>query len=183
MSFADELRESNPNPVDTEWIEPNMAYWRDRLTRAIKQGCREATAEGRRDIFGYVFMSNENGEARDRFVESLPLLRDQKRDVVIDPKHDSVSGPEEGVMSFEERLYEGFLIPGNVAFLQKMEQVMGDELQKLGFSDYRVQKVMLMDVYVIHNRKASLVSGRITDRITTRTAPGQVYTMHFSISW
>ena len=89
----------------------------------------------------------------------------------------------DGYATKEVRLYEGYIIPGDVKTLQKMESLMSSELQKLGFSDFRVQKVMLPDVYAIIRRRSSVLSGNQVERITTRTAPDPVYTLNFSVSW
>ena len=92
---------------------------------------------------------------------------------------ESTSHSQETAYPNEMRLYQGFIIPGDVSVLQRMEKSMGQELENLGFTDYRVQKVMLMDVYIIRR------SGQTTylTGLKTRTASEPVYTLHFSISW
>ena len=67
---------------------------------------------------------------------------------------------------------------GSFGNVYEIERIMGEELKQLGFTDFRVQKVMLRDIYVIHKPK-SLFPGKMT----TSTATDPVYTLHFSLSW
>jgi len=184
MSFADELRDNSLEAQEKLSVDHDLAYWCGRLTGAIKAGCRQAAKEGRRSIHGYVYMFTEDGVEKEIFVGMLPKLRDQENRTVHperpgESEREGASRSREAVYPGETRLYQGFIIPGDVSVLQKMEKIMGQELEKLGFTDYRVQKVMLMDVYVIRKQgQYSLLTG-----MKTRTAPDPVYTLHFSISW
>ena len=185
MSFADELRNHN-RAASGQRPDAEAAHLCRRLTEAIKDGCRQASHDGRSAIFGYVFLYTDQGEEKARFVETLPRLREQAGRTAEDPAGRNCEGftcEADGYSSKEVRLYEGYIIPGDVKALQKMESLMGGELRKLGFSDFRVQKVMLPDVYAIIRRKSSVLSGNQVERITTRTAPDPVYTLHFSVSW
>ena len=185
MSFADELKNHN-RPASGMRPDAEAAHLCGRLTEAIKDGCRQASHDGRSAIFGYVFLYTDQGGEKARFVETLPRLREQAGRSGGDPAGKNMEGftcDPDGYTTKEVRLYEGYIIPGDVKTLQKMESLMSSELQKLGFSDFRVQKVMLPDVYAIIRRRSSVLSGNQVERITTRTAPDPVYTLHFSVSW
>ena len=184
MSFADELRDNSLETQEKISVDHDLAYWCGRLTGAIKAGCRQAAKEGRRSIHGYVYMFTEDGAEKEIFVGMLPKLRDQETrtaqaDRSVSANPESTLHSQETAYPNETRLYQGFIIPGDVSVLQRMEKSMGQELENLGFTDYRVQKVMLMDVYIIRR------SGQTTylTGLKTRTAPEPVYTLHFSISW
>ena len=172
MSFADELRELGKEPRSSGRVDEDIQYWSEKLLRVIKVECQKASLEGRTSIYGYVCFPREGaGDHAARLDESLPLLKDFYSN--IEDRGDD-SQPR------EVRLYAGYIIPGNVNMLQKMEDHLKEELKLLGFTQYRVQKVQLMDVYV---RYSARKSGKQPGRVSGRTAREPVYTLHFSISW
>ena len=182
MNFADELRSQGMETEESLRREADARYWADRLTEAIKSGCRQAGREGKRGIYGYVHMYREDGYELARFVEKLPSIKEFQSDIKLAgalARPDRI--PESG--TFEIRLYDGYIIPGNAAMLYRIEDLMSEELKALGFTDYRVQKVMLRDIYLICRQRPSLFSGDLIEKMSTRTETDPVYTMHFSISW
>ena len=182
MSFADELRDQRTETEESVRLEADAKYWCNRLTEAVKGGCRQAVREGRHGIYGYVHMYREDGYDTARFVRKLPSIEEFQTGAKApdDARPQDASG-EPG--TYETRLYEGYIIPGNAGKLYMLEKMMGEELESLGFTDFRVQKVMLRDIYIVHRQRTSLFSGGVTKKMTTRTATDPVYTLHFSISW
>ena len=187
MSFADELRSNSLDSINTGEIDDDVAYWCGRLTRAVRHVCREAALEGKRRIFGYVHMSLNEGRETISFDQSLPLTKNLGTRMVVPEekgRYDSADGYSYiNARRYETRLYEGYIIPGDIKVIQKIEDVMREELEGLGFTEFRVQKVRLMDIYVIHYRKGTAANREVVERISTRTAPEPVYTLHFSIEW
>ena len=187
MSFADELRSNSIDSMKTDQIDDDVAYWCGRLTRAVRHVCREAALEGKRRIFGYVHMSFYEGREAISFDQSLPLVKNLGTSRIVPDREEQYDGPDGytcvSPRRYETRLYEGYIIPGDVKVLQKIEDTMREELEALGFTEFRVQKVKLMDIYVIHYRKRAAAGGEVSERISTRTEPEPVYTLHFSIEW
>ena len=184
MSFADELRNQRTETEESIKLEADAdaKYLCSRLTEAVKGGCRQAVSEGRHGIYGYVHMYREDGYDTARFVKKLPSVEEyQTGSGTPDAVGRQDVSAESG--TYETRLYEGYIIPGNAGKLYAIEKMMGEELQRLGFTDFRVQKVMLRDIYIVHRQRTSLFSGGMTKKMTTRTAMDPVYTLHFSISW
>ncbi len=176
MSFADDLRNQETETEESARLQADAEYWCTRLTEAVKGGCRQAVSEGKRGIYGYVHMYREDGYDTARFVSKLPSIEQIQREI----KAGTVSGRSAAAESDTclARLYEGYIIPGNADKLYKIENLMSQELERLGFTDFRVQKVMLRDIYLVYRPK-SLFPGKTT----TRTQTDPVYTLHFSISW
>lgn len=176
MSFADELRNQETETEESARLKADARYWCNRLIEAVKGGCRQAVRDGKRGIYGYVHMYREDGYDMARFVRKLPSIEDFQKDIKagnVNPGTASAEGD-----TVKSRLYEGYIIPGNADKLYEIERIMGEGLKQLGFTDFRVQKVMLRDIYVIHKPK-SLFPGKMT----TSTATDPVYTLHFSLSW
>ena len=187
MSFADELRDDSVSSKEGSELDADVYYWCGRLTGAVKTVCRQAALQGKRRIFGYIHLGQREGHEDTEFVQSLPLVRElgmkKGEPGALWDQPEEGTGSSENTGRYETRLYEGYTIPGDVRMIQKIEDSMREELQKLGFTDFRVQKVKLMDIYVIRYRRQSLLSGDLTERFSTRTGPDPVYTLHFSISW
>ena len=182
MSFADELRNQEIETEESIRIEEDARYWCNRLVTAIKGGCRQAVRDGKTGIYGYVHMYQEDGYEMGRFVNKLPSIKEFQAGA-FPADQVPLRAVQGDPGTFEIRLYDGYIIPGNAGKLYLLEDMISEELKNLGFTDYRVQKVMLRDIYIIYRLKTSLLSGNRTEKTTTRTDTDPVYTLHFSISW
>lgn len=184
MNFADELRNQSTGRRGDAEVDADIAYWRDGLVYVIKHECRKAALAGRRNIYGYIHLNRDGDFDEAGFDEDLPRTNDLGNHInAVNWTESGWDATDPDDRTMKTRLYEGYIIPGDVARLQQLENAIHAELKELGFTEYRVQKVKLMDTYVVRRQKRSLLSGEITEQITTGAYPDPVFTLHFSLAW
>ena len=184
MSFADELRSFNKGEENN-----NVNLNRDvqLFINLLKKACREANSSNRRSVSIYCIMWQDDGYTETGFIEQLPTVKQvaEESKLFNKARHTNYSRFNNvSTGNYEQRLYSQLVAfePKRLDYAKRLRQLLNNELSKLGFSTYKANLIELDDIYIIHNRKANMFTGTVSESLSTRAA-GKLYTINLQATW
>lgn len=186
MNFADELRNYS---AEEEWNKKTSAMLDSDVslfTGLLRQACLKANASNRRSVSFYCTSWSDDGYTKHEFIEQLPTVQQKMEESKWFNKERHINYGINAVRAekYEIRLYGNLISydPQNLKYAKALQKRLSYEISKMGFSNYKVSVIELDDIYIIHNRKAGLFSGKITEELSTREA-GKIYTLNLQAAW
>lgn len=128
----------------------------------------------------------DDGYTEYGYLEQLPTVQQEIEESkrFNKEKHTNYGRNYVGTGNFEHRLYEKLISfrSQKMEYGRTLQQLLNNEVSKMGFNSFKVSLIELDDIYIVHNRKASLFTGTVSETLSTRSTE-KIYAINIQAAW